>query len=104
MREIDIATLEKKLDEAGTLVDVREADEYVAARVPQARLIPMGQLPARLNEIPRDEPVYLICRSGNRSGAMLDLLLAQGFDAYNVAGGTQAWVESGRPVDQGVAR
>ena len=65
-------------------------------------LVPMGQLASRLAEIDKDGPVYLICRSGNRSGAMLDLLVAQGFDAYNVAGGTVAWAQSGRPLDQGM--
>lgn len=101
MREITIDQLAEKLPEGGTLVDVREPMEYVEARVPGAVLIPMGQLASRLAEIDKAAPVYLICRSGNRSGAMLDLMLAQGFDAWNVAGGTAAWVASGRPYDQG---
>ena len=102
MREIDVAELEKRLQDSGTLVDAREPMEYVDGHVPGARLFPMGQLASRLAEIDKDGPVYLICRSGNRSGAMLDLLVAQGFDAYNVAGGTVAWAQSGRPLDQGM--
>ena len=102
MREIDVAELEQRLQQGGTLVDVREPREYVDGHVPGARLFPMGQLSSRLAEIDKSGPVYTICRSGNRSGAMLDLMLAQGFDAYNVAGGTVAWAESGRPVNQGM--
>jgi rhodanese-related sulfurtransferase len=102
MREIDVAELDERLQQGGTLVDVREPREYVEGHVPGARLAPMSQLSARLGEIDKQGPVYVICRSGNRSGAMLDLMLAKGFDAYNVAGGTVAWARSGRPLDQGI--
>jgi rhodanese-related sulfurtransferase len=61
----------------------------------------MGQLSSRLGELDRSRPVYLVCASGNRSGAMASLLHQNGFDAVNVAGGTNAWVQSGRPVTTG---
>ena len=102
VREIDVAELEERLQQGGTLVDVREPMEFVDGHVPGAQLFPMGQLSSRLAEIDKSGPVYLICRSGNRSGAMLDLMLAQGFDAYNVTGGTAAWARTGRPLDQGI--
>ncbi len=103
-REIDIDRLAEllPLDGNGSLIDVREPSEYVEVHVPGARLVPMGQLASRLAEIDKSAPVYLICRSGNRSGAMLDLMLAQGFDAYNVLGGTAAWAAAGRPVERGL--
>jgi rhodanese-related sulfurtransferase len=64
----------------------------------------MGQLPSRLGELDRNRPVYVVCASGNRSAAMTDVLVANGFDAYSVAGGTGAWSRSGRPVETGAAR
>lgn len=103
MREIDIDGLRRELesDEDTTLVDVREPSEYVEAHVPGAVLIPMGQLPQRLGEVPKERPVYVICRSGNRSGAMGPLLDAQGYDSVNVLGGTAAWVEAGHRYETG---
>ncbi len=87
---------------AGTTVDVRERAEYAQAHVPGAVLIPMGQLASRLDELDRSARVHLICASGNRSRAMTDLLVAQGFDAVSVIGGTQAWIQSGRAVEVGL--
>ena len=101
MREIDADQLEKVLAEDAQLVDVREPDEYVRGHVPGAVLIPMAQLTARLDELDRTAPVHVICASGNRSSAMVDLLAAGGFDAVNVAGGTSAWARSGRPLEGG---
>jgi rhodanese-related sulfurtransferase len=83
------------------VVDVREPGEYVQGHVPGAVLMPMGQLSGRMAELDRGAPVYLICASGNRSQAMTDVLRAAGFDARSVAGGTRAWIESGRPVEEG---
>lgn len=100
MSEIDVRDLEAVHDEA-EIIDVREPDEYVAGHVPGARLVPMGQLPSRVEEVPRDKRVYVVCASGNRSGVMVDFLRAQGVDAVNVAGGTKAWMAAGFPVVQG---
>ncbi len=88
--------------ESGTTIDVRERAEYAQAHVPGATLAPMGQLPSRLGEIDRSARVHVICASGNRSRAMTDLLVAAGFDATSVAGGTRAWIESGRAVEVGL--
>ncbi len=87
----------------GTIIDVREPNEYAAGHVPGSVLIPMGQLSDRSEEIDKASPVFVICASGNRSRAMTDLLRAAGFDAATVAGGTEAWVRSGRPVQGGLA-
>jgi rhodanese-related sulfurtransferase len=99
MREIDVDQLDAVLREGGVLIDVRERAEYAAGHVPGSVPIPMGQLVSRLGELDRKRPVHLICASGNRSGAMADVLSARRFDAVNVLGGTAAWVHSGRPVD-----
>ncbi|TWG91539.1 rhodanese-related sulfurtransferase [Nocardioides sp. J9] len=101
MREIDIDQLADAIDGGAVVVDVRETSEYADGHVPGARNIPMGQLPGRLDELDRSAVVHVVCASGNRSSAMTDVLVAQGFDAVNVAGGTRAWISSGRPVEQG---
>ena len=101
MREIDIDQLAAALDEGATVVDVRETAEYADAHVPGAVNIPMGRLTSRLDELDRTSPVHVICASGNRSAAMTEVLLAQGFDAANVVGGTNAWIRAGRPVARG---
>jgi len=102
MQEIDAAQLEQMLQDGAQLVDVREPGEYAEAHVPEARLVPMGQLPSRLGELDKTAPVHLICASGNRSSAMGDVLAVAGFDVVNVAGGTQGWISSGRPVESGL--
>jgi rhodanese-related sulfurtransferase len=86
----------------GTTVDVRERGEYAQGHVPGAVLVPMSQLASRLGELDRSTRIHVICASGNRSKAMTDLLVAQGFDAVSVAGGTRAWIASGRPVGVGL--
>lgn len=103
MREIDIDGLREQLhgEQDAVLIDVREPAEYAEAHVPGARLIPMGQLASRLDEVPRERTVYVICRTGNRSGQMGPLLDAHGYDSVNVVGGTKAWVEAGHPYDTG---
>ncbi len=87
----------------GVVLDVRERAEFVEGHVPGAVLVPMGQLPAQMGECDRDRDIYVICTSGNRSSAMTDLLRDAGFDAVSVAGGTNAWVESGHPVERGLS-
>jgi len=70
------------------VLDVRERDEFPAARVDGSLLIPISQLGARLFEVPRDRPVLVICASGSRSGSVVGHLLASGWtDVANVAGG-----------------
>lgn len=102
MREIDVDQLEKVMAEGVVLVDVREPMEFAEAHVPGAALIPMGQLGARIDELDRSGPVYLVCRSGHRSAVVGQMLEAHGFDTINVVGGTLAWVRAGKPYDQGL--
>ena len=100
--EIDVEQLDRAPSVDATVIDVRERSEYVTGHVPGAELLSMTQISFRLGEIDKGRPVYVICASGNRSAAMADLLVAAGFDAYSVAGGTQAWVASGRGVGVGL--
>lgn len=83
------------------VIDVREASEYVEGHVPGAVFTPMSRIAQYLPQIPRDEHVYVICRSGNRSRTVADFLTAQGFDVTSVSGGTDAWMISRQPVVTG---
>lgn len=82
----------------GWLLDVREPDEWVAGHAPQARHIPLGELGARSTEVPADQTVYVICRSGNRSAHAAHALNGAGWHAVNVAGGMHEWQAAGRPM------
>lgn len=101
MSEVSLEQFAAAHADGATVVDVREPGEYVGGHVPGAVLMPMGQLPSRTGELDRSRTVYVICASGNRSGAMTDYLRHIGFDARSVAGGTSGWVSAGRPVVTG---
>jgi adenylyltransferase/sulfurtransferase len=73
------------------LVDVREPAEHAAARIDGAVLIPLGQLPRRWRELPRDRPIVVHCQSGGRSALAVAALRVGGFDARNLSGGILAW-------------
>ena len=101
--EIDVAEL-AGLREAGVvLVDVREPDEFEQVRVPGSLLIPMADVPERIEEIPENERVAVICATGSRSGRVVEYLNRQGYDTVNVVGGVKAWLEAGQPVEHGPA-
>ncbi|MDZ7676488.1 MAG: rhodanese-like domain-containing protein [Acidimicrobiales bacterium] len=99
---IDVDTLASRLDAGVPVFDVRQPDEYEQARAPGVRLVPLDQVPDRLDEFPTEGEVYVICRSGGRSAKAVEFLRGNGVDAVNVAGGTLAWIESGKPVETGV--
>ncbi|HKN98256.1 MAG TPA: rhodanese-like domain-containing protein [Pseudonocardiaceae bacterium] len=83
---------------AGTLLDVREDDEWAAGHAPDAVHIPMSELAGRLDELPQDANLYVICRSGGRSARVTAYLNANGWDAVNVDGGMRSWAAAGRPL------
>jgi rhodanese-related sulfurtransferase len=101
MSECTIEELAVARADGATVIDVREAAEYVDGHVPGAVFVPMSRLPSHTHELDKSRPVYLICASGNRSRAMADFLERSGFDARSVSGGTTAWVSSGHPVVTG---
>ena len=76
------------------LLDVREPAELVAASVAGAVHIPMGEIPSRLAELPRDREVVVMCHAGGRSLRAAHFLAGQGFSpVQNLAGGITAWAE-----------
>jgi rhodanese-related sulfurtransferase len=100
--EIDIAGLAKARADGAALIDVREPDEYTAAHVPGAVLVPLATVPVRLQDVPPEGPVYVICAVGQRSRRAAEFYRMRGIDAINVAGGTTAWIEAGEPVSTGM--
>lgn len=110
MSEVQDSVPQVSIDELGDLlaqgillVDVREPDEYHDGHVGGAVNLPMGEVPDRLDAFPADAPVLVICQSGGRSQRTCTFLVGQGIDARNVAGGTGAWISSGRPAVRGPA-
>ena len=99
--EIDITALEARIGEGAVVIDVREDDEYTDAHVAGAVFMPLNTVPDRVDDLPSVDAFYVICHSGGRSGRAVKFLRAQGLDATNVAGGTKAWIDSGRPVVTG---
>ena len=97
----DIDGLADAMAAGSPVFDVRQADEYEEAHVPGVTLIPLGEVPDRVDEFPTDTTIYVICKSGGRSAKAVEFLRAGGVDAVNVAGGTMAWIDAGKPVDTG---
>ncbi|WP_305787296.1 rhodanese-like domain-containing protein [Symbioplanes lichenis] len=88
-----------QVDPAAYLLDVREPDEWTAGHAPQAHHLPMMEVPARLAEIPTDAEVVVVCRSGGRSGQVVNYLMGNGWDnVRNLDGGMKAWESEGREV------
>jgi rhodanese-related sulfurtransferase len=86
---------------SGWLLDVREQSEWDSGHAPEAHLIPMGQIMDRLDEIPTDAAIVVICHSGYRSWQVTQALVRGGYDAVNVAGGMEAWQSAGGVVVTG---
>lgn len=101
VHEVTVDELAGALDAGARLIDVREPGEYTAARVPGAVLVPLATVPDQLEQFGDDEPTYVICKSGGRSMRACEYVAAQGREVVNVAGGTLAWIDSGRPIDSG---
>jgi rhodanese-related sulfurtransferase len=84
------------------LLDVREPNEFAELRVPGAVLLPMSGFAARIDELPMDRPLLVICHVGGRSAAVAGYLAQTGrADVFNVAGGMDAWARAGLPVRHG---
>jgi len=101
MNEISVSQLAQKHNagEDFMLLDVREPDELAIASIPWATVIPMGEVPEHLDELPQDKPIAVLCRSGARSGRVAEFLNQNGFpNAVNVAGGILDWSKTIDPT------
>ncbi len=86
----------------GTFVlDVRTPEEWNEFHAPNTTLIPLDELASRVNELPKDQPIVVVCRSGNRSQTGRDILLQAGFNATSMNGGLNEWRSKGYAVVSG---
>lgn len=101
-RSINVSEAADRFAQGAYLLDVREQIEWEEAHVEGAVLIPMGELSTRLDELPTDEDILIICRSGNRSAQARDLIRQAGFERVtSISGGINAWMAAGLPVVSG---
>ena len=82
---------------------MREPRELAQAHIEGTLDIPLGELVARVDEVPRDTTVYVLCHVGGRSAQATQYLEAQGVDAVNIDGGIVEWYRAGLPVTLGGA-
>lgn len=82
------------------LIDVRTPQEFQNdGHIQGARLLPLASLPLRMDEVPQDQPIVLVCRSGARSRVAGERLVAAGYDeVFNLQGGMMRWRQAGLPV------
>ena len=73
------------------VLDVRQPEEYRVAHVPGAKLIPLGELSRRMNELPKSREIVCVCASGNRSSSATKMLINAGYNTINMKGGMSTW-------------
>ena len=84
------------------VLDVRELNEWEDGHIPDATLIPLGQIESRMDEVPKDQVVVIVCRSGNRSAQARDILKNAGFtNITSMAGGMNQWIAKSYEVEIG---
>ena len=102
-KRVDVATAREMMEQGGLrIVDVREPNEYAAGHVPNAELIPLGQILAKPREhIQPSQKTIFVCGVGQRSAVAAEMAAAVGAtDIYNMEGGTTAWIERGFPTEK----
>ena len=85
-------------------IDVRRQDEYVSGHITEALFIPVDDVLARIDELPRDKTLLFICAQGVRSGLACEMAAAMGFDdrrLYNIEDGVAAWIDKAYPTSYG---
>ncbi len=100
--EISVAQAAEKRNQGAFILDVREPSEWNQFHIPGATLIPLGDLPNRLNEVPKDREVVVVCRTGHRSAQGRDILLNAGYTKVtSMAGGMTQWQAQGLAIATG---
>jgi sulfur-carrier protein adenylyltransferase/sulfurtransferase len=91
--EMTVDQLQRWRDEGRphVLIDVREPSEYAESAIDGSILIPLRKLPFQMDQLPRDRPVVVHCKSGGRSAIAAAMLRLRGIDAHNLSGGILAW-------------
>jgi rhodanese-related sulfurtransferase len=94
--DVDVNWLHERLEsgDAVFMLDVREPWELEMALIRGSFSIPMAEVPSRIGELPKDDPIVVICRVGGRSAQVVAWLRSQGFEnSINLIGGTNAWAQ-----------
>ena len=100
--EISVSEAAEKRSAGAFILDVREPSEWQEVHIPDATLIPLAQLSSRLNEVPQDQDIVVVCRSGNRSQQGRDILKKAGYERVtSMAGGMRDWQSQGFPTASG---
>jgi rhodanese-related sulfurtransferase len=100
--EVSVADAVAMRDAGAYILDVREQFEWDSFHIPNSTHIPLGQLSQRLNELPTDREIVVVCRTGNRSQEGRDILLAAGWEqATSMSGGVVDWQAAGYPIVSG---
>lgn len=101
MQEITATELKKRMDAGDDiqLIDVRQPDEYAFAKIEGAKLIPLGEVAQRMNEIDENRETVIHCKAGGRSAQAIQKLQQAGFkgDLKNLRGGITAWSDEVDP-------
>lgn len=95
---VSVQELKTAVDSGAYVLDVRTPQEFAEGHIVSASNLPLGELEARSGGVPDDKPVYVICRSGNRSQQASEILSKAGKDVKNVGGGMNDWVSAGYPI------
>jgi len=83
-------------------LDVRSKEEWISYRIPNTNFIPLEELPQRIDEIPQNELIVIVCRSGNRSQQGRDYLIESGYtNVFSMAGGIKSWMNMDFPIEEG---
>jgi rhodanese-related sulfurtransferase len=100
-QELDLAKVHEKYLEGAFILDVRTQEEWNDFHIKGSHLIPLSELQDRLAELPRDEEIIVVCRSGHRSPTAVNLLLQAGFTRLaSLSGGLQGWMDAGYPLER----
>lgn len=99
-REVSVSTANTLYQEGAYILDVRTQEEWDDYHIPETTLIPLDDLATRVDEVPRDQEVVVVCRSGNRSQVGRDILMQAGFtQVTSMSGGVNDWRSAGYPIE-----
>ena len=100
--EVSVKTAREYQQAGAFMLDVRQPEEWKEVHIPDSTLIPLSELTTRLNEIPADRDIVIVCRSGNRSAQARDILRNAGYKKVtSMSGGIRQWVAVGYPAING---
>ena len=107
IKQTSVQEINKLINGSGAcqVIDVREYGEFEAVKIQQAKLVSLSNFERQIGEIDSSQPVYLMCRSGNRAKQAAEKLVRRGFsDVHVIEGGILAWSQAGFPTVKGVSK